>query len=136
MCCESGVAGNVQVPDRRTMLDVLKLGFRKYGILEERPNTSTVIISGANQHPFASANLPNRFASFRESRGGSPPGKVFLQVGVFDLRLSLRCEPVGDPEDDEAVAGIGVEDTLAICETAGFFAKFADLHVFSVENEN
>src|SRR5947208_5846528 len=59
---------------------------------------------------------------------------MLFEVGVADVSLAFRREPIGDAENDETSALSCIEDAGAIAECAGLATEFPHLPVLEIEH--
>ena len=123
-----------RVPERSAFLQIVMLGFRKHGVLEERAGTLTIGIAGNNQHSLAGANVTNCLAGLGKIGQGLAAFEVLFQVGIADVGLASGRKRKDDAENNEAAALAGIEYAGAIGEAAGFAAQLAHLAVFAIED--
>src|SRR6185437_4398745 len=121
---ERRVAGNLQAPFRCLFLQLRMLISIQHRVLEKRSGTAAIFILGPNQHPLAGADLANCFSRLRQSGSSTPSRKISLEIGVCDLRLSMKSQTVTDSQNDVASPFRPVEDARAVLKTAFLFGQF------------
>src|SRR5262249_40719298 len=94
------------------------------GVFEERSRAAAIGIIGRDQHRFARADCPHRFARQPERRFCRNIREEALEIGIANRRFSARFQRISDGRYDVTVTGRGVENAGAVAELALGVAQF------------